>query len=105
MSSAEKEVSDEALIEFATEEQFLLFVDEDSFVDIARAVLGRFGRQHAAPDVRGLVTRLNEAAMNVVVPADLTPARAEYWKAGARASLNAMNSVLSAHREQQGGEV
>lgn len=35
--------SDEELAEFAAEEQFLLFCDEDEFVQIARAVLQRFG--------------------------------------------------------------
>ena len=38
------EPSDEELIRFAVEEQFLLFCDEDSFIQIARAVLNRYAK-------------------------------------------------------------
>jgi hypothetical protein len=38
------EPSDEELIRFAVEEQFLLFCDEDSFIQIARAVLQKYGK-------------------------------------------------------------
>ena len=35
--------TDNELVAFATEEQFLLFCDEDDFVQIARAVLAKWG--------------------------------------------------------------
>lgn len=46
----QESVTDNALIEFAEQEQFLLFCDRDEFVDIARSVLQRFGKS-PAPDV------------------------------------------------------
>lgn len=38
-------VKDQELIDFAIEEQFLLFCDEDDFIQISRAVLDKFGAQ------------------------------------------------------------
>lgn len=38
--------TDETLIEFAAAEQFLLFCDEEEFVQIARAVLAKFAREY-----------------------------------------------------------
>ncbi|MEN5181728.1 hypothetical protein ABE501_18355 [Comamonas testosteroni] len=39
------EPSDKELMEFAVEEEFILFCSEDEFIDIARAVLHRFGNK------------------------------------------------------------
>lgn len=36
-------VKDQELIDFAIEEQFLLFCDEDDFIQISRSVLDKFG--------------------------------------------------------------
>lgn len=40
--------TDEELIQFAVEEQFLLFCYEEEFIQIAREVLHKWGRKHAA---------------------------------------------------------
>ena len=55
----QESVTDNALIEFAEQEQFLLFCDRDEFVDIARSVLQRFGKS-PSPDVSGLVEALEK---------------------------------------------
>ena len=41
--------TDEELIQFAVDEQFLLFCDEEEFVQIAREVLHKWGQSQQAP--------------------------------------------------------
>lgn len=56
------------------------------------------------PDVTALVEALSESLKGIKIPSVLTPARAEFFKAGVHAAVNQLNTVLAAHRKQ-GGEV
>lgn len=53
------------------------------------------------PDVRGLVESIQAAVNAVIVPVTMTPAKAEYYKAGARHIIAKVNEALAAHRQAQ----
>lgn len=55
----------------------------------------------AGPDVRGLVESIQAAVNAVIVPVTMTPAKAEYYKAGARHIIAKVNEAIAAHRKAQ----
>ena len=67
---------------------------------------GRFGACYTAEQMSAyaaaaqqiatsrVISAAQSAADSLAVPDKLTPARAEYWKAGARAAIRAFNAAL-----------
>lgn len=54
-----------------------------------------------SPDVRRLVASIQAAVNAVIVPVTMTPAKAEYYKAGARHIIAKVNEAIAYHRPPQ----
>ena len=86
--------TDKQLEDFAVEEQFLLFCDEDEFTQIARAVLAKWGVQ-PSPASQG--DALDAARLDWLL---LHISGAEFRRIGVHYSGNASRADVDAARKQ-----
>jgi|GEM_PF-6811783 len=101
------EPSDDELLEFAIEEEFLLFCDEDEFLQIARALLSRYGNQSdQCQQQLNMVPADNQDALDIIQraldsidrPDGLHDGQWEYIKHGIRMLAKAVNEVVRTTR-------